>query len=125
MRTQNEIDKAARRFSKDEKLAAAFKAGAAWAMKRKISALPPIDKRMEEFYNRLIPHVEKYGKKMIRDFFDYWSEHNETGFKMRYEMEKVFEIEKRLSYWARNARVKEKETSTQASMPDTYHRPNG
>lgn len=39
---------------------------------------------------------------MLQDFFEYWSEHNPDGKKMRWEMEKVFDINRRLTTWSNN-----------------------
>lgn len=61
-----------------------------------------IEERKSAFYNSLIPFIEKYSKETIRAFFDHWSEHSPNGKKMRWEMEKVFAIEKRLTTWKRN-----------------------
>ena len=44
-------------------------------------------KRKEEFYQTLVPFVGKYGREMIRAFFEYWSELNKPGTKMRCEMQ--------------------------------------
>ncbi len=41
------------------------------------------DKRTKEFYNSLIPYVSTYGKDMVREFFDYWSEPNKSGSKLK------------------------------------------
>lgn len=56
--------------------------------------------RKESFYQSLIPYVGKYKKEMIRAFFDYWSEMNKSETKMRYELEKTWELPKRLATWA-------------------------
>ena len=45
--------------------------------------------------------MEKYGKEMIREFFDYWSETNRSGTLMRYEQQPTWETPRRLSTWAR------------------------
>lgn len=57
-------------------------------------------KRKDEFGKTLVPFMEKYGKEMIRAFFNYWSELNKSETKMRYEMQKTWEIGKRLATWA-------------------------
>jgi uncharacterized protein YfaT (DUF1175 family) len=49
-----------------------------------------------------------------KDFVDYWTEKNTAG-KMRYQLEKTFSIEKRLSRWSKNAFVNKKN-----EMPDFY-----
>lgn len=59
-------------------------------------------KRKEDFGKTLIPFMEKYGKEMIRAFFEYWSELNKPETKMRCEMQKTWEVSKRLVTWAGN-----------------------
>lgn len=44
----------------------------------------------------------KYPENLLLDFFNYWSEKNAKG-KMRWELEKTFEIPNRLATWKRNA----------------------
>ena len=61
-----------------------------------------LEERKKEFGVKLIPYVEKYGKETLRDFFNYWSEHNEGGVKMLFEMKKTFSIPHRLATWKRN-----------------------
>lgn len=58
--------------------------------------------RKHAFGEKLIPYIEQYGKALIREFFDYWTEHNENGRKMRFEKEKTFEISRRLARWSKN-----------------------
>ena len=60
-----------------------------------------LEERKKDFGSKLIPYVEKYGKEMIRDFFNYWSEHNEGGKLMAFEMKKTFSIPHRLATWKR------------------------
>lgn len=55
--------------------------------------------RAQTFYSSLIPYVEKYGKDMVRSFFDYWSEWNKSGTKMKWEMKETWEVSKRLATW--------------------------
>lgn len=56
--------------------------------------------RKESFYQSLVPFVGQYPKEMIRAFFDYWSELNKSETKMRYELEKTWELPRRLATWA-------------------------
>lgn len=56
--------------------------------------------RKEEFYRTLIPFVGKYEKDTIRKFYDYWSELNRSGSKMRFELQSTWELPKRLATWA-------------------------
>ena len=47
-------------------------------------------------------YLEKYGYNMLKAFVDYWTEKNSRGKKMKYQMEKTFDIDKRLSTWSKN-----------------------
>lgn len=57
-------------------------------------------KRRQAFYDSLIPYVERYGKEMIRAFYDYWSELNKSQTKMLFETKTTWELPRRLSTWA-------------------------
>lgn len=67
---------------------------------KKDAALAAILSRKEDFYQSLIPFVDKYPKDMIRAFFDYWSEMNKSCTKMRFEQQPTWEVAKRLATWA-------------------------
>ena len=58
------------------------------------------EKRKKIFYQELVPYVETYGRAMVREFFDYWSEPNKSRSKMRYEQEKTWDLSRRLARWA-------------------------
>lgn len=58
--------------------------------------------RKEKFYQSLVPYVVKYGKDMVRAFYDYWTEKTYGGRKMRFEKQPAFEIPKRLATWQKN-----------------------
>lgn len=60
------------------------------------------DRRRKEFYNSLITYVQTYGKEMVREFYDYWSEGNKSGSKMRYEQEPTWDLARRLARWGNN-----------------------
>lgn len=64
--------------------------------------------RTKEFYNSLIPYVSRYGKEMVRAFFNYWSELNKSETKMRYELQKTWEVSRRLSTWANKEKTQKK-----------------
>lgn len=78
-------------------------------------ASPTIDEREKEFMAKVAVHMETYPKVMLREFFDYWTEKNEGGRKMRFEMQKVFDLPKRLATWKRN----EKKNGTTKSTKQT------
>jgi len=81
--------------------------------------------RKDSFYQSLVPYVGKYPKDMIRAFFDYWSELNKSETKMRYELEKTWELPKRLSTWANREKMPTKLTTDigvvlKDNSPDKY-----
>lgn len=73
------------------------------AKKRKGSFSPPkktLEERKKDFGLKLQPYLSKYGRDMLTKFFHYWTEHNEKGRKMKFEMQKTFDISGRLAWWA-------------------------
>lgn len=61
-----------------------------------------IEERKKEFVEKLKPYLEKYGKDTLNDFYQYWTQVNEGGSKMLFEMQKVFQIPNRLATWHKN-----------------------
>ena len=61
-----------------------------------------VNERRNAFMQKCAVFVGQYDRQMVRDFFDYWTEMNEGGKKMRFEMQKVFDISRRLGTWNRN-----------------------
>ena len=58
--------------------------------------------RKEDFKNKVIPFQDKYSKELLKKFYNYWTEKNEKGKKMKFEKERTFEISKRLVTWKTN-----------------------
>ena len=56
----------------------------------------------KEFYDMLLPFVEKFGKEMCRKFFNHWSEPNKSKTKLKWQMEKTWDTQKRLLKWESN-----------------------
>jgi hypothetical protein len=61
-----------------------------------------ISEKKLKFYEDCKPFLEKYPKEMLRRFYNYWIELNKSGTRMRYELERTFEISRRLTTWANN-----------------------
>jgi DNA-binding Lrp family transcriptional regulator len=63
-----------------------------------------LSQRMEDranaFGHSLVCYVDTYGKAMIRAFYDYWTEPNKSGTKMRFELERTWDTKRRLSNWS-------------------------
>ena len=81
--------------------------------------------RKEAFYQSLIPFVGLYPKEMIRAFFDYWSEQNKSGTKMRFELEKTWELSRRLKTWEKKEYQYGNRNHTITSTTSTKTRPEG
>lgn len=58
-----------------------------------------LDKAREKFKDSIEPYINKYGSDMCNDFFEYWTEPTQSGNKMRYQLEKTWEIGRRLARW--------------------------
>lgn len=63
---------------------------------------PTKEERQKAFYQKIAEHAKEYPRETLREFYDYWIESNDNGKKMRFEMEKVFDIKRRLSTWDKN-----------------------
>ncbi len=61
-----------------------------------------LEKAREEFKTSIKPYVGKYGNDMCNDFFEYWTEPTQNGKKMRYQLERTWEIGRRLARWNHN-----------------------
>lgn len=59
-------------------------------------------KRFEVFKTEVSKYIDDYSEEMIDAFARYWSELNSPKTKMRFELEKTFEIKKRLVTWSEN-----------------------
>lgn len=70
-----------------------------------------VEERKKDFTEKLKPYLEKYGKDMLNDFYRYWTEMNDGGKKMRFEMEKVFQVSGRLVTWEKNNKHRYKKAS--------------
>ena len=75
--------------------------------------------REKVFENSLVPFVISrggiYQPQTIRAFFNYWTEKNKSGTKMRFELEKTWETTKRLQTWASREKVQKSTTTLKSS----------
>ena len=63
-----------------------------------------IEERENDFMNSIAPYVSEYGKEMCRKFYEHWTEKNQGGTKMKFEMQKTWEVGKRLKTWFDNSK---------------------
>jgi hypothetical protein len=71
--------------------------------KSRITALSlSFEQRKDIFIEQVAPYTETYGASMVGDFIAYWTEPNRSQTKMRYELERTWDVERRLSTWEKN-----------------------
>ncbi len=76
-----------------------------------------LEGRKAAFYDSLVPFVPVYGKELIRCFFEYWSEPNRSKTKMRCELERTWDLSRRLKTWA-NREKQYNSTANGTDRPD-------
>ena len=59
-----------------------------------------IEDRRKEFAESLRPHLLKYGADMLNKFYRYWGAND--GVKIKFETQKVWNLEQRLAKWNSN-----------------------
>ena len=81
------------------------------------------EKRKKIFFDECVPFVEKYGKEMVRNFFDYWTEPNKSHSKMKFELEKTWDLARRFSTWDRNESKFNSNGTNQGNSKTSNQRP--
>jgi len=61
-----------------------------------------IIKRKNKFCEHLKEHLNEFGKETLNDFYAYWSEPNKSNTKMRFELERTWNLKLRLKRWEKN-----------------------
>lgn len=68
-----------------------------------------IEERKADFKKSLLPFKD-FGDEILKEFFSYWTEHGAQDKKMRFEKEKSFGINRRLTTWLKNKEKFNKKT---------------
>lgn len=84
-----------------------------------------ICEKKQKFYEDCKPYLEKYPKDMLRKFYNYWTEMNRSNTRLRYELERTFEINKRLVTWASRDKTMTKTGPDPISYKELLRRFNG
>lgn len=58
--------------------------------------------RKQKFASTIEPYLQKYGRNLLNDFYKYWTEPNKSNTKFRQELEKTWDLERRLETWSKN-----------------------
>jgi hypothetical protein len=70
-------------------------------VKEKEDSKSSLETRSLAFKETLRPFISKYGVDMVKNFYGYWSEPNQTKRKMKYELEKTWDTSRRLETWSK------------------------
>jgi len=71
-------------------------------IKEEIKEKNNIDSRKLKFASTLEPFLNNYGREMLNKFYAHWTEPNKSNTKFRQELEKVWDLKKRLNTWDSN-----------------------
>jgi len=85
----------------------------------------PSKKRdLEKATNKFIVETNNYSKlysaDMLESFTDYWTEPNRSKTKLKYEMQKTFDIARRLKTWFKNETKFTNTNTTKVNLIDTW-----
>lgn len=76
---------------------------------------PSLETRSHAFKETLRPFLNQYGSDMLKTFYNYWSEPNQSKTKMLFEMQKTWETSRRLATWSK----REKDFTKKEDKPKT------
>ncbi len=62
---------------------------------------PSLETRSLEFKETLRPFLNQYGADMLKSFYNYWSEPNQSKTKMLFELQRTWETSRRLANWSK------------------------
>lgn len=85
-----------------------------------------IELRKKDFSDTLNPFLEFYGRDLLNDFYAYWTEPNKSNTKFKKELERTWDLKRRLETWAKNDRnfQKNKTPSKMQQLQAAYNTPN-
>jgi len=60
-----------------------------------------LEARSQIFKDSLLEYKNKHQVNMLKEFYNYWTEPNQSKTKMRFELEKTWSLDRRLDTWAK------------------------
>lgn len=66
-----------------------------------VNVINKIEARSQTFKDSLLQFKDKYQVNMLKEFYNYWTEPNQSKSKMRFELEKTWSLDRRLETWAK------------------------
>lgn len=84
----------------------------------KIDRIVFIEKIQKDFYQSLTPFLKEFGKEVLREFYEYWSEPNKSKTKIKFQLEKTWDTRLRLLRWVSNDFGKKKTEQAAATKSE-------
>jgi DNA replication protein DnaD len=78
--------------------------------------------REDIFKKSIEPYLQKYGREMCNDFYMYWTEPNKSKTKLRFEMQKTWDVGRRLVTWSKNNQKYKKPISATQKVSETEYK---
>jgi hypothetical protein len=78
--------------------------------------------REDIFKKSIEPYLQKYGREMCNDFYMYWTEPNKSKTKLRFEMQKTWDVGRRLVTWSKNNQKYNKPISATQKVSETEYK---
>lgn len=91
-------------------------------IENKLNNTNSIDVRKLKFSQSLIPFVQIYGKEIVREFCDYWTEPNKSNTKFKQEVQKTWDTSLRLKRWAKSDFNKNKPTIQKGAIDQSNNK---
>ena len=66
-----------------------------------VNVINKIEARSQIFKDSLLEYKDKHQVNMLKEFYNYWTEPNQSKTKMRFELEKTWSLDRRLETWAK------------------------
>ena len=66
-----------------------------------VNVINKIEARSQIFKDSLLIYKDKHQVNMLKEFYNYWTEPNQSKTKMRFELEKTWSLDRRLETWAK------------------------
>ena len=85
-------------------------------VKVKDKVISNINNRLADFKKSLRTYLGDYDKELLNNFYLYWTEKKPKGKKMRFEMQKTFDISRRLKRWHNNNFNKKEKSSAKKEI---------
>jgi len=82
--------------------------------------LDSIEKKQLAFKETIRPYLDTYGKEMCIEFYSYWCEPNKTRKKIRWELEKTWDVKLRLERWSKNNKKFSQKKGNNKPTPQDY-----